>query len=250
MLVRQRKLGIPIHKYYFEAPQQLHWSDYLLPTAYFDSNSASHPYSFATEARHSLVTDLRPAETLIFQQFSKTNRNQLRRCEQQQPFNVQMDVPLAAFSLLYNRFAQHKELSLFTQSDADEIGRQHFHITGVLYQHKLLVTHLYLLNGETVSLLISASEPDYVADPAMRKLIGQANRCLHWQSMCYFKQQGFTRYDWGGYALHTQDSRLQGINRFKQSFNGELVTRYNHYSVAYALLEKLRQRLKTCRHRH
>lgn len=45
--------------------------------------------------------------------------------------------------------------------------------------------------------------------------MAHANRCLHWQGIRYFKQQGFHNYDWGGYALNTTDPTLQGINRFK-----------------------------------
>lgn len=70
-------------------------------------------------------------------------------------------------------------------------------------------------------------------------LIGIANKLLTYEDMLYFRSQGFSSFDFGGYALGTNDHQLQGINRFKKMFGGELHQLYTYYSIPYYLLNKL-----------
>lgn len=245
MRVAQTKFGIPIHKHYFATPAPSSWSECLLPTAYMDCYSPEKPRFFCTEYRHTLLTDLTPDEEAIFRNFPKDTRNQIRRCEQEQRFILNLNTRLEAFMPLYNTFAQARGLSLFTEADAAGMGRDNYCIFSVDYQGSPVICHLYLLSAGTgvINLLISASSQAYNGDADMRRAMGFANRCLHWQGMLHFKAAGFHTYDWGGYAMETNDPVMQGINRFKRTFNGKLIPIYNYYSPAYALIEKLRQLL-------
>ncbi len=128
MRVEQKKFGIPIRKYYFTDAPQAGWHDLILPTAYMDSYSVTKPRFFCTEYRHTLLTDLTPDEQDIFSNFPKDTRNQIRRCEQDQHFSLNLQTSLEQFIPLYNAFARHKGLSLFSQHDADSMGaRQLLH---------------------------------------------------------------------------------------------------------------------------
>lgn len=249
MQIIQTKLGIPFSKHYFSHAIQPAWWEYCLPTAYMDCYSAQKAPLFVTEYRHTLITDLRPSEAEIFQNFSKDARSQIRRCEQEQLFTLKWQTALDDFIPLYNAFAQTRGLSRFSAADATAIGHGNYRIFSVNYQDKPVICHFYLVSARTkaVNLLISASTHAYHADAEMRRALGFANRCLHWQGMRQFKARGFHTYDWGGYALNTTDPSLQGINRFKRTFNGVLTPLYNHYSPAYALLEWLRLKLRQWR---
>lgn len=246
MRVQNHRYGIPIQKYYFAHTQRPHWLDVLLPTAYMDCYSPEKPCLFRTEYRHTLLTDLTPDETNIFQSFPKDTRNQIRRCEQEKRFTLNLNTPLEQFILLYNTFAQARGLSLFTPADAISIGRDNYRIFSVDYKEIPIICHFYLQSSamSCSNLLISASSQAYNHDVDMRRSMGFANRCLHWQGIRYFKQAGFRTYDWGGYVEQTDDPVMQGINRFKRTFNGQKVPLYNYYSPAYAFIEMARQKLR------
>lgn len=246
MRVEQTKFGIPIYKHYFDSPTQAAWPEYLLPTAYMDCYSEVKPRFFCTEYRHTLLTDLTPPEDAMFQNFPKDTRNQIRRCELEQRFSLNLGTQLEAFMPLYNAFAQVRGLSLFTAADAETIGRENYCIFSVDYQGVPVICHFYLLSAATgvVNLLISASSQAYNDDADMRRSMGFANRCLHWQGMRHFKAAGFHTYDWGGYVADASNPTMQGINRFKRTFNGTLTPIYNHYSPFYAFIERLRQKLR------
>ncbi|MGB3919345.1 hypothetical protein J9253_03550 [Thiothrix litoralis] len=249
MRVKSNCYGIPIQKYYFTQPQHPNWHDLLLPTAYMDCYSPAKPRLFNTEYRHTLLTDLTPDETSIFQNFPKDTRNQIRRCEQEQRFTLNLNTPLEQFMPLYNAFAQTRGLSLFTEADANSIGRNNYAIFSADYAGSPVICHFYLISAATscTNLLISASSQAYKHDPDMRRAMGFANRCLHWQGMCHFKKAGFRTYDWGGYVENTNDPIMQGINRFKRTFNGKKVPLYNYYSPAYGFIELARQKLRELR---
>lgn len=246
MRVDQNKFGISIRKYYFASTPRPNWRDFILPTAYMDSYSPQKPALFQTEYRHTLLTDLREDEDAIFQNFPKDTRNQIRRCEREQCFTLNLQTRLESFIPLYNAFANEKGLSRFSHKDAEAIGQQNYCIFSVDLHGEPVVCHLYLISTETgtVNLLISASTQTYNDDADMRRAMGFANRCLHWQGMRHFKAAGFHTYDWGGYVVETDDSSMRGINRFKKTFNGKLTPIYNYYSPAYAFIEHLRQMLR------
>lgn len=245
MRVDQSKYGIPIRKYYFDTPQTK-WQDLLLPTAYMDALSPCKPFGFQTEHRHTLLTDLRPEEDEIFQSFPKDTRNQIRRCERDQCFTLNLQTRLESFIRLYNTFAETRGLSQFSEDDARNIGPHNYTIFSVDHQGQPIISHLYLVSPDTrtVNLLISASSQVFRDDPNMRRAMAFANRCLHWQGMRHFKAAGFHTYDWGGYVVDTDDPVMQGINRFKKTFNGKLTPIYNYYSPAYAFIEHMRLLLR------
>lgn len=250
MRVQRYHYGVPIQKYYFEHTTKPRWRDVLMPTAYMDCYAPDKPAGFFTEYRHTLLTDLREDEAAIFQNFPKDTRNQIRRCEQAQRFKFNFNTALTEFVTLYNAFAVARGLSLFDDQDARAIGKENYRIFSVEHADRPVICHFYLLSplqqGVT-NLMISASSQAYNHDPDMRRAMGFANRYLHWQGMRYFKSAGFHTYDWGGYALHTSDPVMQGINRFKRTFNGQLTPIYNYYSPFYAFIEKLRHSLRKSR---
>jgi hypothetical protein len=89
-----------------------------------------------------------------------------------------------------------------------------------------LVWHAYVRNGQYACLLYSASL-FRCENNNMATYIGRANRLHHWSDMLRFRDEGFAIYDLGGWYPGTEDQALLRINRFKESFGGKLVVRYN-----------------------
>jgi lipid II:glycine glycyltransferase (peptidoglycan interpeptide bridge formation enzyme) len=245
MLITLKRYGIPIRKHYF-APVSPSWKDYLLPSAYMDCYTSRKPVAFQTEYRHTLITDLRPNEAEIFQNFPKDTRYQIRRCEQERRFSLNLHTTIEQLVALYTAFAQERGLSAYSMQDAENFKPDNYCIFSIEHEGNPIISHLYLLSKKTgvSNLLISASTSKYNEDQDIRRAMGHANRCLHWQGMKQLKAAGFHTYDWGGYALETDDPALQGINRFKKTFNGQLIPIYNYYSPSYVFIEQARQKLR------
>lgn len=246
MLIEHKSHNIPIRKYYFTQPEKPCWRDLLLPTAYMDCYSAHKPRFFSVENRQTLLTDLSPEEESIFKNFPKDTRNQIRRGEQNGVLHCNLATDKQQFVTIFNRFATLRGLSRFSVQEIDNYGTNNYCLLSMDKDSQAVICHLYLLchKSKVASLLASVSDPQYDDDTEMRKLIGHANRFLHWQGMRHLKSRGILTYDWCGYVPNTQDIELQGINRFKRTFNGIPTPIYNYYSPAYGFIEHLRKKLR------
>jgi hypothetical protein len=111
---------------------------------------------------------------------------------------------------------------------------------------RVLVWHAHLRGGRYACCLYSASlfrrEVKTVA-----AYIGRANRLHHWSDVLRFRDQAFAIYDFGGWYPGEQNQALLRINRFKKSFGGELVLRYN-CDQAITWKGVLAQRLRAAAH--
>ena len=82
-------------------------------------------------------------------------------------------------------------------------------------------------------------------DKEKAKLIGYANRLIHWEAIKYAKEKGIKEYDLGGIFSDEEvekDKVKMGIRSFKLSFGGESVTRYQYqkiYSKGFKILYRL-----------
>ena len=109
-----------------------------------------------------------------------------------------------------------------------------------------LVYHTYLVDRSIgkVRILTSVSiRRDENLSQQDKNLIANANRLLHYEDMVCFRDLGFTKYDFGGYAYGTKDKSLAGINFFKDSFGGELVEESNYEPWLVWVLKKVKSSL-------
>mgnify|MGYP000512916304 CR=1 FL=1 len=92
--------------------------------------------------------------------------------------------------------------------------------------------------NEVIELFLNASLPEFL------KL--QPNNLLYWSIIEYGKQHGFKIFDLGGYQLKAR-GHMQGINRFKERWGGQLVMKEVKGSAAYILGRKLIRNLPAAR---
>jgi hypothetical protein len=70
------------------------------------------------------------------------------------------------------------------------------------------------------------------------QIVGNANRLLMWEAIKYAKEKRKKEFDFGGYYTgENKDDPRHTINTFKQSFGGQLITRYN-YDKVYSRINK------------
>lgn len=138
---------------------------------------------------------------------------------------------LTCFINFYNLFASSKQLPKLSANFYNY--QSNIVITKAIYNNQAVVMHAYITDMQLkrVRLLYSASLYRNETDTQLRAVTGRANRLLHFNDMCFFKQQGFQIYDLGGYALGTNNQALLRINDFKDSFGGKLLEESDYVPI-------------------
>lgn len=86
----------------------------------------------------------------------------------------------------------------------------------------ITVYHVYAWGDKSACLLYSVS--NFRNDPALRNLAGRMNKLLHIRDIEWFRSNGVGLYDWGNISSSINPN---GIDKFKMSFGGDVVTVYN-----------------------
>jgi lipid II:glycine glycyltransferase (peptidoglycan interpeptide bridge formation enzyme) len=213
--------------------------DILLPVIYKQFRNKPCKFFIKSDFYTKIIDISKPTEE-IFGNFRSTTRNEIKKGER---LGMQFSLckNLDKFREFYNKFAEAKNLK-YLNKDSLEIYKNYLLITTISLNGETLVMHAYLLDEDDkrVRLLYSANLFRKEDDKNKRKLIGIANRTLHFYDIKYFKELGFKHYDLGGYAFKTTDPVLKKINYFKDSFGGELVYEPELKSPMFFVIEKLK----------
>lgn len=183
---------------------------------------------------YSLQIDLTKSPDEILAGFARNTRAQIR--ESIDGGTVEADdfrfdfiedasvADLEEFVAFYDVFADSKHLSrLYMPRMLGYLESGAFSLTRVVRLNKTLVWHATVRTRTHVGVMLSASHFRLEGSPEMRKLIGCANRNLHWQEMLHYKRKGYEIYDFGGWYEGTADQQKLLINRFKEEFGGNKV---------------------------
>ena len=201
-------------------------------------------FGLKKEKRYTLINDLTMEKDKIFSTFESNVRNQIRKSEKIEEFTSRSDYDSKALFLeFYSNFAKAKNLPKVEENSIDKYDKNLLYIYGYL-EGILTNMQVYLVDKDsaTVRLLHSISTLYEEKDKHRHAKIGWINRYLHWDSMLYFKAEGFKMFDWGGYT-NNPHSPLAGIDKFKVAFGGEKVIRYNYYSLPYYALKVIQEKV-------
>ena len=72
----------------------------------------------------------------------------------------------------------------------------------------------------------------------MLKLGGKLNKWFHYKDMLNFKLNGIRCYDFGGISTKDKDS-MNGIDKFKYGFGGDIVDYRVNVSLLYVILKRI-----------
>ena len=195
-------------------------------------NQSSAPMSGRrSEEFHTLLIDLTPQPQQIFASFDRNTRSQIRAAEADERVTVEIiesasATQLAEFLNFYDDFSRSKSIWPIWAPRLRALHESHrLVLSRVIRDQETLVWHASLRTDERFIVLYSASLPG--ADQSLRKVIGQANRLLHWREMLCVKDQGCPIYDFCGWYAGVEDKALLLVNRFKEEFGGRKVVEYN-----------------------
>lgn len=205
--------------------------------------------SDCVKEQKTLITSLKDTEDDIFSGFANNTRNEIRRAEREKvhfeyygtdELNKHQEI-LSGFIDMYKEM--YSEKGIVVRIDESEmapiVSQGGLLITRAVYGDQILVYHAYVLDKNNARLLYSCSN-FRINDKETQKIIGRANRFLHWKDMVFLKNRGIGSYDWGGVSSFEKPN---GIDKFKISFNGEKVIYYNLTDII-SLKAKILKKIK------
>jgi hypothetical protein len=182
---------------------------------------------------YTILIDLTREPEALFASMKKGCQYKIRRAAARDDLtyecgNAARSRLLARFCDIYDEFTPRKRLPPLDRAWLALMAE-----TGSLHVSRVssasgeeLVWHTHYRSNGRATLLHSASLMPTTVDAAARNHLGRANRFHHWQDMLWFKREGASLYDLGGWYQGDSDKRRLGINRFKEDFGGSVVKNY------------------------
>lgn len=186
---------------------------------------------------HTVENDLNMPEANIFSSFSKTVQTEVKQAEKYGVACMFTD-DAERFTAFYNEFAVSRQIDATSMRRLQEM-QPFLKISIAAYNGEWLAAHSYLIDREACIVRLMHAASQRLNTDIDKQLTGKANKLLHYFDMMQFKQEGFTMYDFGGYANNTADKGLQGINKFKLSFGGSVTVCKNYVTYPYYILKKI-----------
>lgn len=193
-------------------------------------------FLFKRIVKYTVVNDLSYEPGDIFAKMKQNTRNEINRaikigvtCE----FNLDC---YAEFVNFYNNNSHLNDSNCLKYRDIESYFGN-LCLNAVYCDNILLGYHLYIVSNDDlyVRLLYSSRNSNYDS-----KIVGFANRLLHYYDMIYFKKLRFICYDFGGCALSSSSKKLNNIRKFKQDFGGKLIQYDEYMSFLLYILLKVR----------
>ena len=209
-------------------------------TVYFYTSK----YHDSCKKIHTLHIDLSKSIEQLFLEMHYNTKRKIKQAhkEKLQVFfcDAPTDEEIKIFSDFYNVFAKSKNLSKCSITKLKALCQENALVISVVKDEfsNPLCYHAIIGDGVRAIALYSSSHYRLPSGEDKRNLIGQANRYLHWSEIKYFKERGFSIYDFGGLSLNVKDEALYNIDNFKMSFGGEVVSLYTYY-ITNSLLGKI-----------
>lgn len=189
--------------------------------------------------QYTILTDLSIEEEELWKLMNKNYRNEVNRAKKEgiETFSVcdgdysKLSEILDSFELMYNQMFTDKGMKnrLNRQYVEAALQSRNMVITGAKYKEQALVYHAYIADDLNALLLYSTSL--LWEDKEIGKIVGWANKMLHWSDICLFKAKGIQRYEWGGIKSPNEPN---GIDKFKMGFGGN-ITQYDNCIFALSL---------------
>ena len=224
--------------------KKLSWTDFFRVIRYdgYRGDIAKVPLCYRKKLGHSCCMDISVPLEVVLSAMKSNTRNEIRRAERVGCIAEKV-MRLEDFIPFYNAFAEGKGLD-------DRVSMQRLEkynnllITKAVKAGKILAMHANVIgdDGDAMLLFSCSKRLDKGEDG---KLIGWANRFLHFKDIEMLRQAGVKYYDWCGVCIDKNDSRYS-IGQFKLSLGGVLIESWCIKSPLYAILELVRDTIREC----
>lgn len=217
--------AVRLKEYWFA--DKISYLNLFRQTVYVQSSRTKRKFGYFSERFCTKLIDLKKSELELRSLVRKNFFNLVRRAEKDGVLFAESE-DWTLFVDIYNKFAAVKGLSPIAESHFSGLNEV-LKILVAVHRGNVVVAHVYIVDRQKkIVRQLHVAYDTTKSDKGYLDFIGNANRFLHWESIMYFKNQGFTIFDLGGYS---EDPKLIGINIFKDNFRGELVVYRNFYSI-------------------
>lgn len=193
----------------------------------------------------------------ILQLFSKTRRYEVKRAKERDNLEIEFhtnlnEMELKEFEIFYNSFAQQTgELGKLNIKKVRALNADgQFVLAKVIdSSHEVLTVHGYVIDKDRGIAALFSSSSFFREKNEKRSLISRANGLLHYESMIYFKKNGFKIYDFGGVYLGNKNPHFMSVSAFKRSFGGEIAVFQNGFEIPIHEAEEIDKNLILYKHK-
>ena len=211
------------------------WSDLFLPVCYRGLRNSGQQFYFGVKKyTKTIILPLDKTIEEIHAGFSTTLKYEIKKAESEK-VQCYFNNDRKGFITFYNDFAKSKNLDTLDTNRSDEYGGDIWKASYAVLNGQILAAHSYLEDKESGIVRLMESGSMRLNDQYDPKQIGQANKLLHYHDIKYYKQQGLSYYDFGGW------DDLPGLLKFKQAFGANPIDIFNYFTYAYELKEKLKK---------
>lgn len=203
------------------------------------------PFWYKVSYGHTATTDLTLPWEEIYSRMKSNTRNETKRAEKEGVV-MECNYDYDAFVPFYNDFCDSKGIPYKIKSVNTLKKYDKMLITVAKKDNQILCMHATVVNPKDGEAMLFYSCSPRLADGVDRKLIGWANRFLHYKELQMFKEQGFKRYEWHSLVVDPEDSRYS-IGQFKLSFGGDLHETINLQTPLFVIMKYIQALLKKVR---
>lgn len=213
--------------------------DYFRLALYTDYNGVK-PIMFKEKLGKTVRVDLTQDIDEIFGKMKTNYRNEVRRAIKE-GIEFYQSSDLESFICFYNSFAEKKGLQKISSRNVSKYPN--YFLTKAVYKGAILCYHALIYDevAQKVYLLYSAS--NRLDDEIDTKIIGIANKFLHYKEFELFKNNNVKLYDFSGIVEDPNNREEYGIGNFKKGFGGDIVEYNALYSPIMYLVLLLTNRL-------
>lgn len=192
---------------------------------------------FACSKEFTLVIDLTQDLDTIWQNMDKEGRRHINRSVEKEIAVHRSDEFDEFYKLYTSLFKKKKMMPLLGAFGFGIVPLDILKKYGTLFvaKHdgKMLCGDVLLSDDNNVYSWVAASDR-FGKNKETTRLAGSASRLCLWEAMKYYKDQSKKEFDLGGMWPKEEaekDPGKKGINSFKSSLGGELVTRYSYRKI-------------------
>jgi len=193
---------------------------------------------FTCQKELTSVIDLTQDLDIIWRNMDKNSTRYRIKRAKKEGIKIRINEGYDQFFQIYRSFIQKKGIkSLFdvfgVRSTNLETMKKYGKLFVAEYDGEILVGTIYLKDNSNLEAWIGASKRLEV-DRVKASIISDASRLIDWEAIKYAKEKGIKEYDLGGLWSKEEaetDRTKKGINSFKLSFGGEIVTRYSYQKI-------------------
>lgn len=185
--------------------------------------------------------DLTPSMDELLANMNSTTRNEVRRALKENIVAEQV-YDSAVFVAYYNAFAKEKGLPSINETHLTKFGKN-LMLAQARFNEHILSMHATMIDDEEkiAGLLYSCSTR--LDENVDKKMVGWANRYLHYKEFELLKGMGMTRYEWCGVCMDPNKPERYSIGQFKLKIGGEIREDLTLHSPLFSLLLRLKGKL-------